>query len=219
MNLPAIIVNFKLYENAIGDDAVKLAQVHEKVAKETGASIAVAVNALDLVRVAQAVDIPVFAQHFDPVGYGSATGHISPELLKKNGIFGSLLNHAECQISDTQINLAIEKARDLGLFTIVCANTAQRGEELSAFAPDLIAVEPPALIGGDISVSKADPDIVKDAVAMVGRGRVLVGAGVKSGEDVRIALELGASGVLLASGVTKAADPYAVLKDLVAGLL
>lgn len=218
MKLPVIIVNFKVYENAIGDDALRLAKIHDKVAKETGASIGIAVNALDLVRVAQAVDIPVFAQHMDPVGYGSATGSISPELLKKNGIYGSLLNHAECQISDTQINLAVEKARELDLFTIVCANTPQRGEELSAFAPDLIAVEPPALIGGDISVSKADPDIVKDAVAMIGRGRVLVGAGVKDGEDVKAALKLGASGVLLASGVTKASDPEAVLEDLVGGL-
>ena len=34
-------------------------------------------------------------------------------------------------------------------------------------------------------------------------------------EDVKIALELGAKGILLASGVTKAKDPEKVLNDLV----
>jgi triosephosphate isomerase len=44
---------------------------------------------------------------------------------------------------------------------------------------------------------------------------VLCGAGVKTGKDVRRALELGAKGVLLASGVVKAKDPRKALQDLV----
>ena len=44
-------------------------------------------------------------------------------------------------------------------------------------------------------------------------------AGVKNGADVAAALELGASGVLLASGVTKANDPKAVLNDLVSSIM
>ena len=76
--------------------------------------------------------------------------------------------------------------------------------------------------GGDISVTTADPAIVSDTVAAVrdinSNVRVLCGAGVKDGKDVRTAVELGAHGVLLASGVTKASDVDAVLADLVAGL-
>jgi triosephosphate isomerase len=83
----------------------------------------------------------------------------------------------------------------------------------------MIAGEPPELIGGDISVTSADPGIVKDTVSAVeavdANIPVLCGAGVKTGEDVRAALELGAKGVLLASGVVKASDPEAVLRDLV----
>ena len=41
---------------------------------------------------------------------------------------------------------------------------------------------------------------------------------MKDGNDVRTAVQLGAHGVLLASGVTKAEDIDAVLSDLVAGL-
>ena len=78
------------------------------------------------------------------------------------------------------------------------------------------------MIGGDISVTTADPKIVSDTVAAVKdvnpNVRVLCGAGVKNGKDVATAIELGAEGVLLASGVTKASDAAAVLEDLVSHL-
>jgi triosephosphate isomerase len=109
----------------------------------------------------------------------------------------------------------------VGLFTVVCAESLDRARAILGFAaisqPDLIALEPPELIGGDISVSTAQPELISAAVEVVGAGRLLVGAGVKNGMDVAIALRLGASGVLLASGVTKAADPKKVLEDLTSG--
>jgi triosephosphate isomerase len=78
------------------------------------------------------------------------------------------------------------------------------------------------LIGGDISVTSADPKIISDTVALIKsvnpNVRVLCGAGVKTGEDVLAALELGAEGVLLASGVTKSADPKGALEDLLSKL-
>ncbi|MCK4735949.1 MAG: tryptophan synthase subunit alpha, partial [Methanophagales archaeon] len=72
------------------------------------------------------------------------------------------------------------------------------------------------------AVSKVDPGIVENTVKEVKEvdveSIVLCGAGVTNGEDVRAAIELGADGVLLASGVVKAVDPKAVLLDLVSGL-
>lgn len=220
MNLPLILVNFKIYEEATGENAVKLALIHQKVAEETGVAIAVAVSAVDLKSVVEAVrgKIQVFAQHIDPLNYGSGTGKIPPALVKKLGAFGTLLNHAENQVVDEALKKSIEMAKSSGLFTVVCANTPEKAKEIMAFGPDLVAMEPPELIGGDVSVSKANPAIIKRTVEFLGKGKVLVGAGVKTGEDVRIAVQLGASGVLLASGITKANDPYAVLRDLVAGL-
>jgi len=47
---------------------------------------------------------------------------------------------------------------------------------------------------------------------------VLCGAGVKTGSDVYTALQLGADGVLLASGVVKSKDPRATLEDLISKL-
>jgi triosephosphate isomerase len=218
MNLPVIIVNFKLYKQASGESALVLAKIHERVARETGASIGIAVSPLDIISVAPKVDIPVFSQHIDPVGYGSHTGHISPYMVREMGAYGTLLNHAEHQLGEDVLRKSIEMAHDADLFTVVCANSPEEALRVAECNPGLIAVEPPELIGGDISVAKADPGIVERSVELVGKGRVLVGAGIKTGEDVRISLALGASGVLLASGVTRAEDPFSVLMDLVSGL-
>jgi triosephosphate isomerase len=90
---------------------------------------------------------------------------------------------------------------------------------LAEIGPTFIAVEPPELIGGDVSVTTADPSIVSHTVALVkgtnSKVRVLCGAGVKNGQDVATAIQLGAEGVLLASGVTKASNVESVLDDLV----
>lgn len=218
MELPKIIVNFKLDKGATGDDAVALAKIHEQVARETGASIAVAVDALDIKSVVQAVGIPVFSQHVDPVGFGSSVGFVSPYAVKKAGGVGTLLNHSAHQIPYDILRKSIEMAHDAGLYVVACADTPEKGKEVAAMGPDSVAVEPPELIGGDVSVSKAKPQVIKDSVELIGRGKVVIGAGVKTGEDVKIAFDLGASGILVASGVTKAKDPHAALTDLTMGL-
>lgn len=217
MKLPAIIVNFKVYEQATGEDAMRLAQIHQKVADETGASLGIAVNAVDLRQVAASVSIPVFAQHLDAVSYGSHTGKLGVELIKDAGAYGVILNHAEYPLGLEVLKRSVMLAKEAGLYTLVCADTPESAKVIASFGPDLIAVEPPELIGGDVSVSKVGPRIIEEAVQLVG-DNVLVGAGIKDPEDVQIALALGARGVLLASGVVKAADPYLALMDLVSGL-
>ena len=219
MEKPVIVVNFKAYENASGSRALELARIHEKVAKKTGVSFAIAVQPIDLRMIASAVSIPVMAQHFDPVEFGAYTGHLSPHALMDAGAIGSLLNHAEKKVALDIIEKSVELARTTGFFTVLCADTTYAGKALSEFDPDFIAVEPPELIGGSVSVTSANPQLISDAVTMIGKGRVLVGAGIKTKEDVRRSLELGASGVLLASGVTKSLNPEEVLMDLAQGVL
>ncbi len=213
-----IIVSFKTYESAVGENAIALAKIHEVVAEETGAEIAVAVNALDLERVIAAVKIPVFAQHIDAAEFGSFTGGIVPELVKKMGAIGTLLNHSEKRLGE-KLPACVEAAKKAGLKIVICAEDDMEAEKIaSEFRPDFVAVEPPELIGGDISVTSANPEVVENSVKKVGDTPLLVGAGVKNGEDVKTALKLGAKGVLLASGVTKAENPAEVLRDLASGL-
>jgi len=223
----SIVVNFKTYQEATGANALMLAKACGDVASRTGANIVVAVQATDIRAVADAVDIPVFAQHIDPVKYGSATGWILPEAVMQAGAVGTLLNHSERKLSLDDIRARIEKARGVGLTTIVCSGmktseeTIAETTAIAALGPDYIAAEPPELIGGNVSVTTR-PELITAVVRAVkgvnpGVG-VLTGAGVKTGEHVRDAIRLGTRGVLLASGVTKAKDPLKALLDLAQGL-
>ena len=220
--MKTIIVNFKAYPQVQGDGAVSLAQICEAVALETGAPIAVAPPMVSLAAVAAAVDIPVYSQSIDPKTPGSATGWVTADMIQATAAVGTLINHSEHQYSAEVVGKCVELAKGCDLVTCVCANDIATAKTLAAFKPDYIAVEPPELIGGDISVTTADPGVVSgtvDAVHSVEPGvSVLCGAGVKNGKDVKAAFDLGADGVLLASGVVKAKDPEAVLRDLVSGL-
>jgi triosephosphate isomerase len=219
METPLILVNFKTYETATGKKAIELAKICEKVAKDTETNIVVAVQAVDISTIAKEVSIPVFAQHIDAISFGSNTGHVLPEAVKEAGAVGTLINHSECRVEEDAVAGAIKRAKELGLTTVVCAPSAYVSGILSKLKPDFVAVEPPELIGGDISVSTAKPEVITETIEKVeGNAPVLTGAGVKTKDDVKKALELGTVGVLLASGVTKAADPETVLKELAEGL-
>ncbi|MBW2967210.1 triose-phosphate isomerase [Candidatus Woesearchaeota archaeon] len=218
-----VIVNFKTYSQATGQRAVDLAKICEQVAKEMQTPVFIAVQNVDLFHVAQEVSIPVFAEHVDPVEYGAHTGSDLPEALIENGATGVIINHSEDKDELVDIEKAIKRCKDIGLRTVVCAPSAKSSEAIAAFSPDFVAVEPPELIGGDVSVSKAKPELITETVKLVHkvdeRVPVLCGAGIKDHEDVKIAMKLGCEGILVASGITKAKDPAAALKDLIKGML
>lgn len=212
-----IVVNLKTYEKGTGLKALELAKSAERVARDTGADIIIAAQAADIYRLSSAVSIPIYAQHIDAVGMGAHTGSITAEAVAAAGAGGTLLNHAEKRIPD-RLEESVRVAMAHGLKVIVCAATPEEAEEIAGLGPDYVAVEPPELIGGSISVSSAKPEVVSEAVSMVKKVNskvgVLVGAGVKTGDDVHRAVQLGADGVLLASGVLKAESPEVVLRDL-----
>lgn len=217
LETPTIIVNLKTYEKGSKDRATALAETCETVAHNTGASIAVAVQNADIYRISQAVGIPVYAQHLDPHSYGSNTGKDIAETVVYNGADGVLINHSEDTAPLDVIEDAVARAQNNDLDTIVCIGDPGSAEQVTAYGPDFIAYEPPELIGGDTSVSTAAPELVENAVNS-SAVPVLCGAGIKDGDDVREALDLGTEGVLIASGVVKADDPEAVLYDLVDGI-
>jgi len=219
---PVIVINFKTYPEASGISAVELALLCEAISSETGASIVVAPPMLDVALVAKSVRIPVFAQHLDPVDPGSTTGRVTIESAKASGAVGTLVNHSERRLKLAAIHDVIDRCEKVGLETIVCTNNLPVTRACAAMEPNFVAIEPPELIGGNVSVTSADPKIVSDTVEAVrtaGKGvGVLCGAGIKNGRDVAKALELGTDGVLLASGVVKAKDRRSVLRDLVSGM-
>ncbi len=218
MNLqtPLIIVNFKTYLESTGKKAVELAKQAQKAADETGANFIVAPQLADLARVAEAVEIPVFAQHIDPIKPGSCTGHVLVDAVKEAGAVGTLINHSERQLKLADIDTIITLTRENGLVSCVCANNPSVSFALTAMHPNIVSIEPPELIGSGIAVSKAKPEIVTNTVTLVHKINpdmpILCGAGISKPEDVSVALKLGTHGVLVASGIVKAKNPYSVMR-------
>jgi len=210
-----IIINFKTYSEATGQRAVELAKKAEGVSDETNISISVAPQFADIAAVANAVRIPVFAQHIDPIKPGSYTGHVLAESVKEAGATGTVINHSEKQLKLSDINEAISIAGENDLLSVVCANNPNISAAVATLKPDIIAIEPPELIGTGIPVSKAKPEVVTGTINLVREVNstvtILCGAGITNGEDVSAALNLGTQGVLVASGIVKAKDPYRVL--------
>ncbi len=223
LRFPLILINFKAYREASGRRGLELARIAEKVSKETGITIAVAPQLTDLHFIASNVEIPVFSQHVDEVQPGSFTGHVTLEAIKDAGAVGTMVNHSERRIRADQVDLIVKRARELNLVTIVCTNTPEVTAAMAALGPDIVAIEPPELIGTGIPVSKARPEVVTSSVDLVKRinpsVKVLCGAGITTGEDVVAALKLGTVGVLLASGVVKAKDWEKAIRDLVEPIL
>lgn len=221
---PLVILNYKVYPTTLGNKAVDLTKTLEAEASSyPEATVAVCPSHPDLGPVARSTRLPVLAQHTDGSQPGSGTGRVLPESLVDLELAGSLINHAERPVDAKAVEAAVTRLDQYDLASVVCAEDPDVAAELAAFQPSFIAVEPPELIGGDVSVTSADPGIVSRSVeAVEGVAEdlpVLCGAGVKDGGDVAKALELGTVGVLVASGVAKAADPGQALRDLLEGTL
>tara|TARA_B100000795_G_C22648586_1_gene379376 strand:+ start:65 stop:757 length:693 start_codon:yes stop_codon:yes gene_type:complete len=218
MTKPLIVVNFKTYATASGSSAEHLAVAMEKHSNGPARMVAV-VSAFDLQAVRKAAPaLEVWCQHLDPVGQGGFTGWMEPGTAIHRGAQGTIINHAEHKVEMKHVETLMGMLPE-GFPICGCAANLEEAKSLAALGPTFIAVEPPQLIGGDVSVTSADPSIVSDTVDLVKATnpnvRVLCGAGVKNGQDVATAIQLGAEGVLLASGVTKASDVATVLDDLV----
>jgi len=219
LRLPAIVINFKAYREVEGQNSIFITQACQDVAESSGINIVACPPMVELGRVASVARIPIMAQHVDPRQPGSQTGWVTPEMVKSAGAIGTLLNHSEHRLQQQEVAQTVAACKKANLLTCVCADTAANSGTMARFAPDLVAVEPPELIGGDVSVTDARPEVVSEAVLAVRNVDasipVLCGAGVKTGKDVKKAIELGAKGVLLASGVVKSKDPRKALEDLV----
>jgi len=212
-----ILVNLKAYPC----DGAAVASAAREVHTPANVEIGVAPQTAQLRTVAE-TGVETWAQHVAPIEHGSHTGSTLAEAVADAGAAGTLLNHSEQRLTLADIDGAIGAARRSDLDVVACANTPDQVAAVAALGPDAVAIEPPELIGTGTPVSQADPDIIRDAVeaaeAVDPDVDVYCGAGISTGDDVEAARDLGAEGVLLASGVAKADDPAAALEELVSPL-
>ena len=214
---PLILLNFKTYPEAAGKKALLLAKKLEKV-KTKKYEMVIAPSLPTLEEVAAGTSLTVFAQHTDLAGLGPFTGKISAQELKKIGVKGTLLNHSERKIPLSILKTIAADCRKNKLIVVICASSLEEAKQVARLKPDYLAYEPPELIGGNVSVTKAKPEVISKAVELVAKispkTKVLCGAGVQAREDILKALQLGTKGVLIGHAVPKARNPAKLLGEL-----
>jgi triosephosphate isomerase len=212
---PIIIVNFKTYLESTGNKALKLAKQAEKASIKTGVQIVISPQFVDMRLIAKEVEIPVLSQHMDAITPGSHTGHVLAASIIETGAIGTLINHSEKQLKLSEIDNIIDITKKHNLISCVCVNNPSVSSAVSILDPDIVSIEPPELIGTGIAVSKAQPEIITNTIELVHkinkRPTILCGAGISKPEDVSVAIKLGTNGILVASAVVKAKNPYDLL--------
>lgn len=201
------IVNLKTYLN--GNKSVYLAKQIEKVDKK----IIIGAQPTEIYRISQSVKNPIYCEHADFQEPGRNTGYILPEAVKAAGATGVFLNHSEHRLKLEDIRVTTKRCKSIGLKVAIFAKDLNQALELKKLKPDYLMIEPPELVAGKISVSKAKPELIKNISKKL-KYSFIVGAGIKTSEDVKIALELGASGIAVSSAVTKAKNPTKIVKEL-----
>jgi triosephosphate isomerase len=214
---PVFEIGLKGYLYGVG--AVRLAEAADRLSQELDVSIIFDPQAVDIPAVARATErLLVFAQHMDPVAVGRGVGSVLPEALREAGAVGTLLNHSERRMTLGDINRAIVRARDVGLATLVCADSPEEVAAVAQLGPDIVLAEPPELIATSRSAATEMRGFVERSVEVVGQIDpgiiVMCGAGVQTPDDVEKMIGLGVGGTGSSSGVLKAADPVALMRAM-----
>ena len=216
------IINCKNYEEIAGEKIIKLAKIAEKISKKYKIKIAIA-PPHHLIPLITKFGIIVLAQHLDDKKVGSTTGFMIPEIIKKSKIDGSIINHSEHRITESEIKNLVKRLKKLKLKTIVCVKNVSEAKKYAKINPTFIAIEPPELIGTGRAISTEKPQLITNSINAVQSAKnstkLLCGAGIVSAEDVSRAVELGSKGILVASGIIKAKNWERILSDFSRGLV
>lgn len=210
-----IIVNFKIYKETFGNKAVELAKIVKEVVDNYKLRIILSASALDAWRLKE-LGIEVWLQNVDEYAEGKHSGWVSMEQAMAMRIKGSLLNHSENQKPKGTVQKIVKnKPNDFEI--MCCAKSVGQIDWINSAKPDYILYEPPELIGSTTDSVASRPESIKKAVEKTTNSRLIVGAGVKSAQDVKVALSLGAKGVGLASAFVLGKNPREVLEDIASG--
>ncbi len=217
MKPPILAVNMKAYEGAFGSKARELARAASRVEGSVGVTVILVAPAINAALLSS-IHERVYIQHSDPKGFGSHTGYTPTAAVKLEGVRGVMVNHSEHKMVYRDVAAVVREAKSVGLETLVCADMPGEAAGLAFLEPDMIAVEPPELIGTGVPVSRARPEVITESVEAVKRVApgvlVLAGAGITGGSDAKRSLELGAAGVLVASAIMKARDPESKMYEM-----
>ena len=203
-----------------GEEMLKLAKVIDKTAMKYDVDVILTPQYTDIKLLADNTErIFIFAQHMDYLKPGRGLGSVLPEAVKAAGAKGVMLNHAEKPLTLDVVEKTIRRAEEVGLATIVCADTVEDVKTIAKMGPDMIVAEPTELIGtGTTSDSNYVIDTINTVKEINDKIMVLQGAGISNGQDVYNTIKLGAQATGSTSGILKADDPYAMVEEMLFNL-
>ncbi len=192
-----------------GDDVLKFAVAADEASEKYGVDIIFTCPVVDIRRVKENTkNIHVFAPHMDAIRPGRGLADTLPESLVAAGAEGVMLNHCEKPLEFDVLAETIERAKELGLTSIVCADSMADASKIATLHPDIIVAEPSELIGTGVSVGPEYVKAAMDSVKNVDENiLVLTAAGISNGTDVYNTIIAGADATGSSSGVVKGGLP------------
>lgn len=203
-----------------GDQVLDLARIADEAAQKYDVRVIYTTPYANIERVAAAVKhIKVFAPHMDDIPVGRGLACVLPESVKAAGAVGVMLNHAERPLPISTLVRTLNRARQVGLMSIVCADSMAETRAIAQLHPDLMITEPTELIGtgqaADLSYVAASVEAITAIDPNIG---ILVGGGISNGQDVYNTIMAGADATGSSSGIVKAADPGAMVYEMLAAV-
>ena len=199
-----------------GDDIFSLARYAREASDRWKVNVIFTTPYINIERVAREMpELYVFAPHMDPIKPGRGLAYVLPESIKQAGACGVMLNHTERPLDLNSLQMTLSRADELGLLTIVCADSLKEAKAVAQMGPDLMVAEPADLIGGcnaaDTSYVSASVEAIRSIDPEIG---ILVGGGVQTGEDVYRIIYAGADATGSSSAIATARDPEAVINEM-----
>ena len=211
---PFLIVNPKSY--LYGEKSLELAKAADKTAKETGLQIYFTCPYADIRLITENTEnLIVCAQSMDSLTPGRGMGYVLPESLKEAGAGAVFLNHAENQKTVSELYATIKRAKELGMITIVCADSTVEAKAVACMDPDIVLAEPTDLIGtGQVADDSYTIETVKDLHEVNPDVLVMIASGVSTAEDCYNVVKLGADGTGATSGILNAPSPAQRVQEM-----
>lgn len=216
---PFFVLNPKSY--LYGEKLLQLAKVADQLAHRHNLTIFVTAPYADIPLIAKNTSyVLVTAQHIDGISCGRGMGSVLPYSLKEAGAVATFLNHAERPLTVAQLAQSIDKAKELDMVTIACADTIAEAKAISMFNPDIVLCEPTELIGTGKTSDDSYIEQTNEAIKSVNSSiLVMQAAGISSADDVYRTILLGADGTGCTSGIVCAKDPKQALTSMVEALI
>ena len=211
---PYLVVNPKSY--LYGKESLELALAADKACEDFDIDIFFTTGFSDLRLIKENTkNIILTAQHMQSLKPGRGMGHVLPESLVDAGVEAVFLNHAENPLTVNELYSCINRCKELGLYSIVCADSVAEAEALCMFAPSCVLAEPTELIGTGVV---ADDSYIDETISRLRKinpnVHINIASGITTADDVYNVIYHGADGTGATSGILKAEDPKLRIREM-----